>query len=330
MYEVVVYTENLRDAWNSFLLSSKNSSFLFNRNFMEYHSSKFQDHSLLVLKGGKIIGMLPANLKKNIIYSHEGLTFGAFILDKEIKLNNVLIILFLVTKYLHDKGIQKFIFKAFPRIYNYIPADEIEWGLSILNAKLIRKDISLAIVNTSPLDYQERRYRAISKAEKLCPVIKSDDSFEFENFWNSVLKPHLLFKYGVLPVHSVEEIKMLALLFPKNIKQFNIYVNNQIMAGCTIFINQSTVHAQYISSTEDGRKNGCLDYLFNYLIKEIFHNYSIFDFGICNEENGKKINHGLLDWKEGFGGRAISYDFYEIDTTKYTLLKNVINCNSDI
>ena len=78
-----------------------------------------------------------------------------------------------------------------------------------------------------------------------------------------------------------------------------------------------------MAGTDDGRSNGCLDYLFNYLIKEEFKTYAYFDFGNSNEEEGTKINSGLMDWKEGFGGRAVSHDFYEINTENYYLLEEI-------
>ena len=64
--------------------------------------------------------------------------------------------------------------------------------------------------------------------------------------------------------------------------------------------------------------------LFDYLITDLFKEKEFFDFGICNEKNGKYINHGLLDWKEGFGGRTYVHKFYNIKTSKHYLLNSVI------
>ena len=43
-----------------------------------------------------------------------------------------------------------------------------------------------------------------------------------------------------------------------------------------------------------------------------------------NENQGKNINEGLLYWKESFGARAISQDFYEVEIKNHTLLDNVL------
>ena len=50
-----------------------------------------------------------------------------------------------------------------------------------------------------------------------------------------------------------------------------------------------------------------------HLIKNVFQNKSCFDFGISNENQGKHINEGLNYWKEGFGARTITQDFYDIN-----------------
>jgi hypothetical protein len=38
-------------------------------------------------------------------------------------------------------------------------------------------------------------------------------------------------KYQTKPIHSIEEIIKLKTIFPDNIKQFNVYYNNVIVAG---------------------------------------------------------------------------------------------------
>jgi hypothetical protein len=43
-------------------------------------------------------------------------------------------------------------------------------------------------------------------------------------------------KYQTKPIHSIEEIIKLKTIFPDNIKQFNVYYNNVIVAG-QLFLN---------------------------------------------------------------------------------------------
>jgi hypothetical protein len=97
------------------------------------------------------------------------------------------------------------------------------------------------------------------------------------------------------------------------------------MAGTTLFETPHVIHAQYISASEEGRKNGSLDYLFDYLIQKYSTSKKYFDFGIVNEDSGKKINLGLLDWKEGFGARAFAHRFYKISTINLNKIEKLLN-----
>jgi hypothetical protein len=50
-YTVRRYTSEDFALWNAFISTAKNATFLFHRDFMEYHSDRFEDYSLLVFEG---------------------------------------------------------------------------------------------------------------------------------------------------------------------------------------------------------------------------------------------------------------------------------------
>ena len=128
---------------------------------------------------------------------------------------------------------------------------------------------------------------------------------------------------GYRPVHTLSEITKLKNLFPHNIRQFNVYNNEELLGGTTVFVNKKVVHSQYISGNEMKNVSGSLDFLHNHLIKEVFKEYHYHDFGICNEYDGRKINKGLLFWKESFGAKTVIQNFYEVETINYSLLETV-------
>lgn len=53
--------------------------------------------------------------------------------------------------------------------------------------------------------------------------------------------------------------------------------------------------------------------LFDNLINDVYSGYKYFDFGQSTENNGLFLNDKLIYQKEGFGGRAISYNIYQLD-----------------
>jgi hypothetical protein len=130
--------------------------------------------------------------------------------------------------------------------------------------------------------------------------------------------------FGVKPVHSLEEITRLAGRFPDNIRQFSACCGEEIVAGATIDQTEAVAHAQYIAVSEHGRQMGALDRLIGWLLDVRYKDKQHFDFGTCNEAEGRALNHGLLDWKEAFGGRCYCHDFYEINSVSFAALEGVL------
>ena len=146
----------------------------------------------------------------------------------------------------------------------------------------------------------------------------------FAEFWNKILIPNLRKKYNVDPLHSLEEIQSLKNEFNNNIRQFNVYFNTEIVAGITVFETDSVAHCQYISADSNKNKLGSLDFLVDYLLNNIFKGKRYFDFGGSSENQGQNINSGLMYWKEGFGARSISHDFYKVETKNFIELKDMM------
>ena len=69
-FKIKKYEDLDKIMWNDFLLKCKNYHFMFNRDFMEYHSDRFKDFSLIFKNDKhKIIALLPGNIKDKIFYS---------------------------------------------------------------------------------------------------------------------------------------------------------------------------------------------------------------------------------------------------------------------
>jgi len=308
--------------WNAFIGKAKNATFLFHRDFMEYHNDRFQDFSLIVLDKEKWVAVLPANVVGNDIFSHQGLTYGGLVYNENIKLASVIEIFKDILSFLNENNIGKLKLKLIPSIYHQKPAEEINYALFLAEAQLIRRD-SMAVIDLSkPYSLSKIRKRGVKSGINNRLIIKEVEGFE--DFWNAILIPNLDKRHQVTPVHSLQEITKLKELFPENIRQFNVYENDVIVAGTTIFESSTVAHCQYISGKEDKNELGGLDLLFYYLITEVFKNKRFFDFGTSNEDQGRKLNNGLSYWKESFGASIIVLDFYEVKPINYNVLDNVL------
>ena len=321
-FSVKQYQKSDFENWNAFIGQAKNATFLFHRDFMEYHNDRFEDYSLIVLDGEKWVAVLPANIVGNQVFSHQGLTYGGLVYTEKLKLASVIEIFKAVLSFLNDNKIVKLQLKLIPSIYNQKPAEELNYALFLTEAQLIRRD-TLAVIDFSQQNSLSKlRKRSIQKGISNDFAIKEVN--DFEKFWDEILIPNLEQKHQAKPVHSLEEITKLKVFFPKNIRQFNVYEGGTIIAGTTIFETSTVAHCQYISGREDKNELGGLDVLFQHLISDIFKHKRFFDFGISNENQGRKLNNGLSYWKESFGASTIVQDFYEVETVNYKLLGNVL------
>lgn len=319
--EVVRYHKEKESEWNSYVAESKNATFLLDRNFMDYHSDRFHDHSLMIYNEGKLCALVPANEVDGELYSHMGLTYGGVLIKPGTKMDEYLMIFHAVLEYLDINNLASLSVKDTPSFYHQGFAHELKYLAFLLNAEPYRRDITVCHDNQNPDKFSSRRKRGAKKAKKLGVELETGN--DFQKFWRGVLTPNLKEKYGVEPVHSVEEITLLGSQFPENIIQVNAVHQGDVIAGSTLFIMQDTVHAQYISANDEGREGGALDLIFEYLINEKFANKRYFDFGIVNESGGTKINKGLMEWKEGFGSRVAVHDFYRFTPDNRHKLDNI-------
>ena len=321
-YTVKLYQNDDYENWNAFIGQAKNATFLFHRDFMEYHNDRFQDYSLIVLDGEKWVAVLPANVVGNTVFSHQGLTYGGLVYKEKVKLASVIGVFKSILSFLNDNKIEKLQVKLIPSIYHQKPAEELNYALFLANAQLIRRD-SLAVIDLSkPYKISKTRKECIRRGIKNNLVIKEELNFKL--FWEVVLEPNLDKKHQAKPVHTVAEIGMLQQKFPDNIRHFNVYHKDKIVAGTTIFISENVAHPQYVSGMDNKNELGSLDFLYHHLITSVFKEKRFFDFGISNEEQGKKLNEGLVFWKESFGASIIIHDFYEVKTSNCGLLDTVL------
>lgn len=289
---------------------------------MEYHSCRFEDYSLMVFDEEQLVAVLPSNRTGATVYSHQGLTYGGLVLNAKAKLSSVITMFKSVLQFLNENSIETLIIKTIPNFYLNYFSDELEYCLFLTQAQLNRRD-SLSVIDlTKPYFISKTRRESIRRGIKNNLIIKEELNFEL--FWNEILIPNLDKKHQVKPVHNVEEITLLQQRFPNNIRHFNVYHNDKIVAGTTVFCTENVAHPQYISGNSDKNELGSLDYLYHHLITEVYKDKHFFDFNNSNEQQGTKINHGLLFWKESFGAKTVIQNFYEVQTKKYHLLESVL------
>ena len=212
-------------------------------------------------------------------------------------------------EYLKENGFKKLIYKAIPHIYHSYLSDEDLYALFVNNATLIRRDVSSTINMDVKIPFSKNMKRNKKKAEN--KGLKLKRSHDFDTFMG-LKEEQLLKKYGKNPTHTAEEMEYLAGKFPENIKLFAVECNGEMVDGLLIYESENVVHAQYQGATERGMKLCASSLIYDKIINHYCHGKKYFDFGISTENNGRYLNHGLIDFKERFGARSVVYDSYEL------------------
>jgi len=315
MIELTTYQPQHKALWDEFIKRSKNGNFMFQRDYMEYHSDRFLDSSLLFFEKGNLVAVMPANVADDVFYSHAGLTFGGIVSGSRMTIALMLELFDCVMTYLSELRVKTLVYKATPHIYHLLPADEDLYALYRYGAKLIRRDVSTAILFDERIPFDEGRRRGINRGKRNGLTIKQ--TYDFEAFM-SIQEEVLRSKYNVKPTHTSREIALLARRFPENIKLFAAYRDEMMVAGVIVYESKPVVHGQYSASTEIGRKMRATDLLFDSLITQYSARKKYFDFGISTEHGGAHLNRSLTAYKEDFGARAIAYDAYKVDVATST------------
>ena len=307
--EARLYTEQDKAVWDSFVRQSKNGTFLFLRDYMDYHRDRFQDHSYMIWEKDKLLTILPANKSDDTLVSHGGLTYGGFVVSKELKLTALADFFPRFLAELASQGVSAFLYKTIPHIYHSSPSEEDRYCLFRTGATCYRTDVLTVIDYRDRGPYQERRVRSINRAKKSGITVRP--SQDYAQFWE-ILSANLQMRYGLQPVHTSEEISLLASRFPDEIRLYGAFEGDTMEAGAVVYLTTNVCHVQYNAASLRGKELAAQDVLMDHLVETHRQSARYFDFGVSTEKEGRHLSGGLVDYKEGFGARTIVHDFFRL------------------
>lgn len=308
-YHIVPYDSTCKPSWDAFVTKSKNGTVLFYRDFMDYHSDRFTDYSLLVYKNTKLIALVPAHREGARFCSHRGLTYGGIVFAKRQRVTQLEMVFEAVISFLKDQQFSAFLLKTLPVIYQPRFGTGMAYILYKQQADLLQRDLNFVVDLQADIPTHKSKRKLLNKA--YVADLKITDTTEFKPFWETVLQPVLETKYAATPVHSLEEISLLHQRFPDHIQQYTVRYQGEVIAGMTLFITNDVVKSQYGAATETGEHYKALDILYMQLFAHFKAlGYRYFDLGTTTGNNGYSYNHGLSDYKEELGAFPINQDHY--------------------
>ena len=315
MFKISRYSEQSQSQWDAFVEGSRNATFLFKRSYMDYHSDRFQDHSLMVWKNDNLCGLLPANLSdddgRRVLHSHGGITYGGLILpSRHIDASDVMEIFGSIRQYCIANNINGLDYKALPYIYATMPSQEDIYAIQNMGGRFTECNLSCCIDMQHNPGYNTQQKRNLKKG--ISHGLTLHKGVKVEEF-HDLLSRCLAERYEARPVHTAAELDLLISRFPENIIIYGVRNDGQLVAAVCLYISAQVVHTQYICSSPQGRSEGALALLFHELITEYSGAYRYFDFGTSNEDHGRYLNPGLYRQKSALGGSGVIYPRYYLD-----------------
>lgn len=312
MTEIIRYESSMAARWNEFVRQSRNGTLLHERGYMDYHSDRFTDCSLVALREGKLCALLPACVEGDTLWSHRGLTYGGWLMPlKHFDATVMIDVMDAACQWMSENGIKRLVYKPVPHIYHRYPCEEDLYALFRHQARLIETNISTTIDLTCPLPLDRGNKSGLNAARKA--GIQVGPSEDWQGYWH-LLSSLLDERYGTRPVHTLDEMRLLQSRFPENIKLYTATLHGELLAGVVMYLSHPVAHCQYIGASPQGKDIKALTLLFDHLINEIQQQgYRYFDFGISNEDHGRYLNEGLVRQKSRLGGRGIVYNTFEIN-----------------
>ncbi|MDA8087240.1 MAG: GNAT family N-acetyltransferase [Nitrospiraceae bacterium] len=310
-----------RDAeqWDMFVNASHNGTFLQSRRFLSYHGDRFEDFSVIVRnEKQQIIGVMPAARDKadpSLVVSHPGITYGGLVCSGRPGADEVYEMLQSVLGWYRDNGFRSLLYKAVPWHLHAVPFHSDLYALWRLGARTGRRDLWNIITLDGGRSLSKGRKWAVNKARASGLDIRVDGSDDAYRVFFGVLEECLAGRYGVRPVHTLDDLLTLRSLLPGSMDLWLAADESGCLGGTWIFkMGKAAWHTQYIASTERGRDRFAVDLLLESVIRSAEQQgIRYFSFGASTEQNGQALNSGLFDFKAGFGAGSVAQDFYHID-----------------
>jgi len=306
--EIRRYIDALRPTWDRFIPTTKNRSFLFLRGYMDYHRERFSDHSLLFLVNRRLLACLPGHVADGKLCSHLGLTFGGLLLHRDIRLHQVESIVRALREHLRSEGLEAAVYRPMPHPYHEFPAEEDIVSLHAHGATLVEARATLCLRAGPPDRLARDRRRELRMDEVGQLTVRR--STDFRTFMQHCAR-YLARRFGSEPVHSEDEMALLASRFPDNIQLYVVERGAELLAGQILYRHGSCAKLQYGALASDSIEEGIITRLDTHLLTEVLPVGSWVDFGNSHDPTGR-FNHGVHRFKESMGARTVTLATYNL------------------
>jgi hypothetical protein len=293
--------------WDAFVEASNNGHFMHRRGYMDYHADRFDDCSLLFERGNSLVAVLPAHRRGDDLVSHDGLPFAGLLTRQRTHLAAVEKVASALLAFMASQGLRRLVYRPVPFPYHRAPAEEDQWALERLGARVIDVKVGSLLPRRDAPPLRKERRRYARRAQR--SGVRIGRSKDFGAFME-LLADFLHWRHGATPVHTREEMELLASRFPEEICLYTAEREGELLGGRILYRAKRCSRLQYIATSREGMALGVGDALYAHLLELDVGPW--LDLGLSMDPTSGEVNGTLLAYKESIGARAMLRRTWEL------------------
>lgn len=305
------------EVWDEFVWNANNGTIFHTKQFLSYHpGDRFTDQSYVIHKKDQPFALFPAVRLmydgRDTLFSHRGASYGGFVHQEDLSIREAYDLVEGLLNVAQASGVEQIVMTPPPAIYNRRVTNYVDFALYKHGFQYLKREISSMLTLESSIEGNLGKFRSSSrrnyrKAKREGVKVRQTD--DYEKFYG-ILRKNLKIRHDVEPTHTLDELRLLAEIFPDRVRLFGAYLNETMIAGVVNFTcNRDVLLAFYISHDEEYQEYRAVNLLFYEIIRwSIERRLNYLDFGIftVNEEP----NFGLGRFKESFGASGVFRDTF--------------------
>jgi len=312
---IVDYSLECKTEWDSFVESSNNGTVFHTQSFLDYHpEGRFAFRHLMFYKGEELVALLPGGLSGDMFKSPTGASFGGFVTQARLGLQDADAIVKAFIRYCASNLIKEAYLTPPMQIYNATFNESIEYAMHynhfITLSSLFSSVIDFSIIHGKEELSRNTRHK-INKA--INKGVRIEESKNYDFFYPILLKNKE--KFHVTPTHTLDEIKKIEKLHPGMMTLFLAYYENQPIAGELLFTcNKQCVLNFYTMHLYDYHNLFAVNYLIEHSIRWCNQKgFKYFDYGVSADTfsiDPMEPSWSLIEFKESMGANGCQRKTY--------------------
>jgi hypothetical protein len=309
--EIIRYSENWKEKWDKFVLSSNNGTMFHLQKFFDYHTpGKFNFNHLIFLEKGEIVAVLPGAIFENRFESPVGASYGS-IVTQDVKFDKALQIVDTLLDYAKKNNFKEIELTAAPTVYEDKPNQNLDFALLWRGFSYKLHYISSAIKLNPHEDIISRFDPTIRRNVRKSlrnADIRVEINERYDEFYPILLANKA--RHNVKPTHTYDDLIKLYQLLPDNLKLFMVYYKDIPIAGSSMFfVNKTCALCFYNMLLYEYQELKPIQRVMYEVVKYSTENgYQYVDIGVSQDtkaENPMTPSMSLIEFKEKFDAKTV-------------------------